>query len=86
LLLAHPEAIDNPSLPALSELGADPDGVLATIATVIAPSRDHRRFSFTRQAIQPRALPRLAIRHTSESVRVNLFAARQSAAVRGVLL
>jgi KUP system potassium uptake protein len=51
--------------------------VLATVATVIASQAVITgAFSFTRQAIQLGLLPRLAIRHTSESVAGQIFLPR----------
>ena len=51
--------------------------VLATVATVIASQAVITgAFSFTRQAIQLGLLPRLAIRHTSESVAGQIYLPR----------
>ena len=55
-------------LPDVSGLGADPDGGLATAATVIASQAVITgAYSLTRQAIQLGLLPRFEIRHTSEA-------------------
>jgi KUP system potassium uptake protein len=67
LLLAHPEAIDNPFYRLYPSWALIPMVVLATVATVIASQAVITgAFSFTRQAIQLGLLPRLAIRHTSK--------------------
>jgi KUP system potassium uptake protein len=69
LLLAHPETIDNPFYRLYPSWALIPMVVMATIATVIASQAVITgAFSFTRQAIQLGLVPRLAIRHTSESV------------------
>ena len=66
MLLARPDAIDNPFFkmaPGWSQL---PLVVLATAATVIASQAlISAAFSITKQAIQLGFLPRMAIRHTS---------------------
>ena len=57
-----------PVLPAVSRLGAAADGRLATAATVIASQAVITgAYSLTQQAIQLGLLPRLEIRHTSET-------------------
>ena len=66
MLLAHPEAVDNPFFkmaPGWSQL---PLVVMATAATVIASQAlITAAFSVTKQAIQLGILPRMLIRHTS---------------------
>ena len=77
LLLAEPEAIENPFYRLYPSWALIPMVVLATIATVIASQAVITgAFSFTRQAIQLGLLPRLAIRHTSESVAGQIFLPR----------
>jgi KUP system potassium uptake protein len=77
LLLAHPEAIDNPFYRLYPSWALIPMVILATLATVIASQAVITgAFSFTRQAIQLGLLPRLAIRHTSESVAGQIFLPR----------
>ena len=77
LLLAHPEAIDNPFYRLYPGWALIPMVVLATVATVIASQAVITgAFSFTRQAIQLGLLPRLAIRHTSESVAGQIYLPR----------
>ncbi len=77
LLLAHPEAIDNPFYRLYPSWALIPMVVLATVATVIASQAVITgAFSFTRQAIQLGLLPRLAIRHTSESVAGQIYLPR----------
>ena len=77
LLLADPEAIENPFYRLYPGWALIPMVVLATVATVIASQAVITgAFSFTRQAIQLGLLPRLAIRHTSESVAGQIFLPR----------
>jgi len=77
LLLADPEAIENPFYRLYPSWALIPMVVLATVATVIASQAVITgAFSFTRQAIQLGLLPRLAIRHTSESVAGQIFLPR----------
>jgi KUP system potassium uptake protein len=88
LLLAHPEAIDNPFYRLYPSWALIPMVVLATVATVIASQAVITgAFSFTRQAIQLGLLPRLAIRHTSESVAGQIYLPRVNQLLfAGVLL
>ncbi len=68
LLLADPRAIENPFFLLYPEWALLPMVVLATAATVIASQAViSGAYSLTRQAIQLGLLPRLEIRHTSES-------------------
>ncbi|WP_236823778.1 potassium transporter Kup [Blastochloris viridis] len=68
LVLAHPEAIENPFYRMAPEWGLAPMIVLATLATVIASQAVITgAFSLTRQAVQLGLMPRLAVLHTSES-------------------
>ncbi len=77
LLLAHPEAIESPFYRLYPGWALIPMVVLATIATVIASQAVITgAFSFTRQAIQLGLLPRLEIRHTSESVAGQIYLPR----------
>ena len=77
MLLANPEAIDNPFYRLYPSWALIPMVVLATIATVIASQAVITgAFSFTRQAIQLGLVPRLAIRHTSESVAGQIYLPR----------
>ncbi len=77
LLLADPEAIENPFYRLYPSWALIPMVVLATVATVIASQAVITgAFSFTRQAIQLGLLPRLAIRHTSESVAGQIYLPR----------
>jgi KUP system potassium uptake protein len=77
LLLAHPEAIENPFYRLYPSGTLIPMVVLATVATVIASQAVITgAFSFTRQAIQLGLLPRLEIRHTSESVAGQIYLPR----------
>jgi KUP system potassium uptake protein len=77
LLLAHPETIDNPFYRLYPSWALIPMVVMATIATVIASQAVITgAFSFTRQAIQLGLVPRLAIRHTSESVAGQIYLPR----------
>jgi KUP system potassium uptake protein len=77
LLLAHPETIDSPFYRLYPSWALIPMVVLATVATVIASQAVITgAFSFTRQAIQLGLVPRLAIRHTSESVAGQIYLPR----------
>jgi KUP system potassium uptake protein len=67
LVLAHPDAIENPFYRLVPEVLLIPMVVLATAATVIASQAVITgAYSLTRQAIQLGLLPRLEIRHTSQ--------------------
>ena len=77
LLLANPAALENPFYRLYPDWALIPMVVLATIATVIASQAVITgAFSFTRQAIQLGLLPRLEIRHTSESVAGQIYLPR----------
>ena len=77
LLLAHPEAIENPFYRLYPAWALIPMVVLATVATVIASQAVITgAFSFTRQAIQLGLVPRLEIRHTSESIAGQIYLPR----------
>jgi KUP system potassium uptake protein len=77
LLLARPEAIENPFYRLYPDWALIPMVVLATVATVIASQAVITgAFSFTRQAIQLGLLPRLDIRHTSEAVAGQIYLPR----------
>jgi KUP system potassium uptake protein len=68
LVLAHPEAIENPFYRLVPEILLLPTVILATVATVIASQAVITgAYSITHQAIQLGLLPRLEIRHTSAS-------------------
>jgi KUP system potassium uptake protein len=74
LVLAHPETISNPFFLLYPQWALLPIVILATIATVIASQAVITgAFSLTRQAIQLRLLPRLEIRHTSETQAGQIF-------------
>jgi KUP system potassium uptake protein len=81
LVLANPKAIENPFFLLYPEWALLPMVVLATIATVIASQAVITgAYSLSQQAIQLGLLPRLEIRHTSETQvgqifmpKVNLF-------------
>jgi KUP system potassium uptake protein len=77
LVLAHPEAIEHPFYRLYPSWALLPMVGLATMATVIASQAVITgAFSFTRQAIQLGLLPRLEIRHTSESVAGQIYLPR----------
>ncbi|MCR4281952.1 MAG: KUP/HAK/KT family potassium transporter, partial [Bauldia sp.] len=68
LVLAHPETLENPFFLMAPQWAQLPMVVLATAATVIASQAVITgAYSLTRQAIQLGLLPRLEIRHTSET-------------------
>jgi len=67
LLLANPEAIQNPFYRLVPDWALLPMVVLASIATVIASQAViSGAFSLTNQAVQLGYLPRMQVRHTSE--------------------
>jgi KUP system potassium uptake protein len=77
LLLAHPGAIENPFYRLYPGWALIPMMVLATVATVIASQAVITgAYSFTRQAIQLGLIPRLQIRHTSESMAGQIYLPR----------
>jgi KUP system potassium uptake protein len=77
LLLAHPTAITNPFFKLYPSWALLPMVILATVATVIASQAViSGAFSFTRQAIQLGLVPRLQIKHTSESVAGQIYLPR----------
>jgi KUP system potassium uptake protein len=77
LLLSNPSAMENPFYRLYPEWALIPMVVLATLATVIASQAVITgAFSFTRQAVQLGLLPRLEIRHTSESVAGQIYLPR----------
>jgi len=66
LLLAHPEAIDNPFFRMFPKLLMIPALVLGTLAAIIASQAVITgAYSMTKQAIQLGFLPRMAVRYTS---------------------
>jgi KUP system potassium uptake protein len=77
LLLANPAAATNPFYKLYPSWALIPMVVLATLATVIASQAViSGAFSFTRQAIQLGLVPRLQIKHTSESVAGQIYLPR----------
>lgn len=88
LVLAHPEAIENPFFLLVPDWGLLPMVALATAATVIASQAVITgAYSLTRQAIQLGLLPRLEVRHTSEAQEGQIYVPRVNhALVFGVLL
>ncbi|MBS0530088.1 MAG: KUP/HAK/KT family potassium transporter, partial [Proteobacteria bacterium] len=68
LLIAHPEAIENPFFLLFPAWSLVPVVVMATVASVIASQAVITgAYSLTRQAIQLGLMPRFEIRHTSEA-------------------
>ena len=68
LVLADPQALENPFFLMYPAWALLPVVILATMATIIASQAVITgAYSLTRQAIQLRLLPRLKIRHTSET-------------------
>jgi KUP system potassium uptake protein len=88
LVLAHPQAIENPFYRLLPDSLLLPMVALATLATVIASQAVITgAFSLVRQAIQLGLLPRLAIVHTSAEYSGQIYLPRVNAALLvGVLL
>jgi KUP system potassium uptake protein len=77
LLLSNPAALENPFYRLYPGWALIPMVVLATVATVIASQAVITgAFSFTRQAVQLGLLPRLEIRHTSESMAGQIYLPR----------
>jgi KUP system potassium uptake protein len=77
LLLSNPTALENPFYRLYPSWALIPMVVLATVATVIASQAVITgAFSFTRQAVQLGLLPRLEIRHTSESMAGQIYLPR----------
>ncbi len=69
LLIANPQAIDNPFYLAYPDWALYPMIALATAATVIASQATiSGAYSITKQAIQLSYLPRMSILHTSEKL------------------
>jgi KUP system potassium uptake protein len=88
LVLADPRAIENPFYRLVPDVLLPPMVVLATIATIIASQAVITgAYSLTRQAIQLGFIPRLAIRHTSESRSGQIYIPRVNTALLiGVLM
>jgi KUP system potassium uptake protein len=88
LVLADPAAIENPFYQLFPPVVLVPVVVLATVATVIASQAVITgAYSVTRQAIQLGLIPRLAIRHTSETHEGQIYIPRANTALlTGVLL
>ena len=74
LLLANPEAIDNPFYPIAPGWAPCRWSILATLATIIASQAViSGAFSMTQQAMQLGYLPRMRILHTSEHERGQIY-------------
>jgi KUP system potassium uptake protein len=88
LLLAMPQALDNPFFLLYPDWARLPMVVLATAATVIASQAVITgAYSMSRQAVQLGLLPRLEIRHTSEAHPGQIYVPRVNAILLvGVLL
>ena len=88
LVLANPKAIENPFFLLYPDWALLPMVVLATAATVIASQAVITgAYSLTQQAIQLGLLPRLEIRHTSETQVGQIYMPRVNALLLvGVLL
>jgi KUP system potassium uptake protein len=77
LVLAQPEALENPFFRLYPEWALIPMVVLATLATIIASQAVITgAYSLTRQAVQLGLLPRFSVRHTSESVSGQIYMPR----------
>ncbi|MTW15403.1 potassium transporter Kup [Rhodoplanes serenus] len=82
MVLANPDAIENPFYRMVPEPLLFPMVLLATAATVIASqSVITGAYSITRQAIQLGLIPRLAIRHTSETQSGQIYVPRVNTAL-----
>ena len=74
LLLEAPDAIDNPFYRMAPEWALYPLVVLTTLATVVASQAlISGAFSLTRQAVQLGYSPRVAVRHTSETEKGQIY-------------
>lgn len=74
LVLANPKAVDNPFFLLFPAWALLPMVLLATAATVIASQAVITgAYSLTRQAIQLGLLPRLEVRHTSETLAGQIY-------------
>jgi len=74
LLMANPKALENPFYLAFPSWALYPMVVLATAATVIASQATiSGAYSMTQQAIQLGYLPRMAVRHTSETTMGQIY-------------
>jgi KUP system potassium uptake protein len=77
LVLAHPDAIENPFYRLYPEWALMPMVVLATLATVIASQAVITgAFSLTSQAIQLGLLPRFGVKHTSAAMSGQIYLPR----------
>jgi KUP system potassium uptake protein len=77
LVLSHPETVENPFFLMAPDWFLLPLVILATMATVIASQAViSGAFSMAQQAVQMGLLPRLEIRHTSETQRGQIFMPR----------
>ena len=88
LVLAYPDAIENPFYRLVPEVLLLPMVMLATVATVIASQAVITgAYSITHQAIQLGLLPRLEIRHTSAALYGQIYMPRVNTLLLvGVLL
>src|SRR3954466_2999564 len=88
LILSRPEALENPFFLLAPEWALLPLVILATVATIIASQAVITgAFSVTHQAIQLGLLPRMEIRHTSDTQVGQIFMPRVNALLlTGVLL
>ncbi|SON55479.1 potassium transport protein Kup [Hartmannibacter diazotrophicus] len=76
-VLAHPEGAENPFFLMLPDVARLPMVIMAAIATIIASQAVITgTFSLTRQAVQLGILPRLEIRHTSETEEGQIYLPR----------
>lgn len=87
LLLADPTAIENPFFLLFPEMLRLPMVVMATAATAIASQAVITgAYSITRQAIQLGLLPRLEVRHTSETLEGQIYMPRVNWVLLGGVL
>jgi KUP system potassium uptake protein len=88
LLLRDPQALQNPFYHLVPHWGLYPLVALASTATIIASQAViSGAFSYTRQAIQLGYLPRLVVRHTSETEIGQVYAPRVNhALLAGIII
>jgi KUP system potassium uptake protein len=87
LLIEKPKALENPFFLLFPDWSLLPMVVLATVATVIASQAVITgAYSLSRQAIQLGLLPRLEVRHTSETLAGQIFMPRVNSLLLAAVL
>jgi KUP system potassium uptake protein len=87
LVIAKPQAVENPFFLMFPDWALLPTVALATVATVIASQAVITgTYSLSRQAIQLGLLPRLEVRHTSETLAGQIFMPRVNSLLLAAVL